>query len=150
MDKPKTMTQIIRKRRLHAMSPDEMARKACKVMNNRKMGALPVIDEDGKLLGMISERDIVRRCIGERRRTATTPISEVMTENPVFADPDDSVMVAMAKMMQNHIRHLPVVEDGRVVGCVSIRELIHELSYMAMKNLGIVDASLQRLEPEPA
>ncbi|QIZ80354.1 CBS domain-containing protein [Thalassovita gelatinovora] len=146
MNKPKTMAQIIRKRRFHFVSPDETARKACKVMNNRKLGAVPVVDADNNLLGMISERDIVRRCIGERRRTALTPISEVMTQNPVFGDPDDTVIIAMAKMMQNHIRHLPIVKDGKVLGCISIREVINELSYMAMKNLGMVETGLKELE----
>ena len=150
MSKVKTVHQIVRRRRLHAIGPDDMVRKACRIMTNRGVGALPVIDENNQLLGMISERDVVRRCIGERRRTATTPVREVMTANPVFAEPDDSVFVAIAKMMQDDIRHLPVVRGGEVVGCVSIREAIAEISYMAMMNMGMMDQSLPRVETEDA
>ena len=138
MRKIKTMKQIIRKRRMFCVAPDDMARQACKLMTNRKLGALPVIDDDGKLVGVISERDIVRRCIGGKRRTASTPICEVMTEEPLFASPDDSVVVATALMLQNHIRHLPVVDNGMVIGTVSIREVIAELTTLAMDNLGLM------------
>lgn len=148
--KMKTMRQVIRNRRTLTVSAEEMVRKACKVMNNRNVGALPVVDAENHLLGMISERDVVRRCIGERRRTAVTPVSEVMTKDPVFASPDDSVMVAIAKMMQNNIRHLPVVRGGIVIGCVSIREMIDELSYVAMQNLGIIEKNLPELQKELA
>lgn len=143
MKKIKSMAQIIRKRRLFCVAPDDMARHACKVMTNRKLGALPVIDDDGKLVGVISERDIVRRCIGGKRRTSITPISEVMTAEPLFASPDDSVVVATAIMMQNNIRHLPVVREGVVLGTVSIREVIAELTTLAMDNLGLMTMAEQ-------
>ncbi|MFY0682888.1 MAG: CBS domain-containing protein, partial [Thalassovita sp.] len=63
---------------------------------------------------------------------------EVMTEEPLFASPDDSVVVATALMLQNHIRHLPIVDNGMVIGTVSIREVIAELTTLAMDNLGLM------------
>lgn len=135
--KLKTVSQIIRKRRLFCVSPDDMARQACKVMTNRKVGALPVIDDNGTLVGVISERDIVRRCIGGKRNTVRTPIRDVMTPDPIVAKSDDTIVVAIAVMMQNNIRHLPIVENGVVIGMICIREVITELSTMAIKNFGM-------------
>lgn len=137
MKKLRTVSQIIRKRRLFCVSPDDMARQACKIMTNRKVGALPVIDDNGTLVGVISERDIVRRCIGGKRKTIRTPIREVMTPDPIVAKSDDTIVVAIAVMMQNHIRHLPVVENGVVIGMISIREVITELSTLAVQNFGL-------------
>lgn len=137
MKKLKSVSQIIRNRRLFCVSPDDMARQACKVMTNRKVGALPVIDDNGTLVGVISERDIVRRCIGGKLKTIKTPIRDVMTPDPIVAKADDTIVVAIAVMMQNNIRHLPVVENGVVIGMISIREVITELSTMAVQNLGM-------------
>ncbi len=144
----KTVQQVIRKRRLFAVHPEDMVRQACKIMNNRELGGLPVIDADQRLLGMISEREVVRGCIGEHRRAATTSVGEVMETNPAFAEPDDSIMIAMAKMMQNNVRYLPVVRGGIVTGCIGIRELVDELSYLAMQNVGIIDKALPQLHEE--
>lgn len=137
MKKMKTVSQIIRNRRLFCVAPDDMARQACKVMTNRKLGALPVIDDNGTLVGVISERDIVRRCIGAKRKTVRTAIRDVMTPDPIVAKADDSVVVAIAVMMQNQIRNLPVVENGVVIGMLCMREVVTELSTMAVQNLGM-------------
>lgn len=137
MKQLRNVANVIRKRRLFCVSPDEMARHACKVMTNRKVGALPVIDDTGTLVGVISERDIVRRCIGAKRKTAVTMIRDVMTPDPIVVKASDSIVVAIAVMMQNNIRHLPVVENGVVIGMVSIREVVSELSTLAVQNLGL-------------
>ncbi|MDX1782314.1 MAG: CBS domain-containing protein [Thalassovita sp.] len=150
MGKIKTAQQIVRKRRLHAVGPDDTVRKACRIMTNRGIGAMPVIDENNQLLGMISERDVVRRCIGENRRVAVTPVRDAMTLNPIFAEPDDTLFVCVAKMMQDDIRHLPVVRGGEVIGCVSIREVVSEISYVTMMNMGMIDEGLPRVETELA
>ena len=137
MKQLRTVSNIIRKRRMFCVSPDDMARQACKVMTNRKVGALPVLDDTGTLVGVISERDIVRRCIGVKRKTANTAIRDVMTPDPLVAKADDSIVVAIAVMMQNNIRHLPVLENGVVIGMISIREVVSELSTLAVQNLGL-------------
>lgn len=133
----KPIGDIIGTRKLFCVSPDDKARFACRVMTNRRRGALPVVDDNGALVGIISERDIVRRCIGQKRRTGVTPVSEVMTPNPIFCSPQESLIVGLTLMIHNHIRHLPIVDQGRLIGVVSVREVIAELSTAVVREFGL-------------
>lgn len=104
-----------------AVSPDTTIADAARRMVTRETGAAVVI-EDGNLVGVISERDLMRTipdaCSPE------TPVSERMSGHVMTASPRTSVPEAMAIMIEGHFRHLPVVEDGRVLGIVSMRDLM--------------------------
>ena len=97
----------------------------------RNIGSLLVTDADGKVAGLISERDILREChrrtgvIGEAR------VAEVMNANPPTATPDDELVLLRATMTENRVRHLPILEDGKVVGLVSLGDLVKVLHQAA-------------------
>ena len=92
-------------------------------MNEHRIGALVVL-QDGQIVGMFTERDVLRRVVGERRDALTTPISAVMTEEVACCRLDTTVDEARVAMKDRRIRHLPVVNpDGGLLGLVSIGDL---------------------------
>jgi CBS domain-containing protein len=104
-----------------AVSPDTTIADAARRMVTREIGAAVVIEDD-VLVGVISERDLMRAipdaCAPE------TPVSERMSRHVMSASPKTSIPEAMAMMIDGHFRHLPVVEEGRVLGMVSMRDLM--------------------------
>ena len=96
---------------------------ALKVLSEKNIGALLVMEE-GKLVGIFSERDYARKIILKGKASADTLISEIMTENPFTIQPDDSLETCMEIMSEKHIRHLPVVKDGMVAGMISIGDVV--------------------------
>jgi CBS domain-containing protein len=91
-------------------------------MHERKVGAV-VVTEGGRIVGMFSERDVLRRVVGEQRDPARTPVAEVMTGEVVCCTPETPLEEAGGTMKHRRIRHLPVLDDGRLVGLVSIGDL---------------------------
>ena len=96
---------------------------AAQAMMDRNVGMVAVIDGD-RLAGLFSERDVVRRVVAVGRDPSTTPVSEVMTTEIVTASPDTLYDDAIRLMDGANIRHLPIVEDGRLVSMLSIRDLL--------------------------
>jgi CBS domain-containing protein len=92
------------------------------LMNEHKIGALVVMDE-GRVIGMFTERDVLQRVVAERRDPADTIVEEVMTREVVYCSPDTSLEEARSAMKNRRIRHLPVVEDEKLVGLISIGDL---------------------------
>lgn len=95
------------------------------VLAEYKIGALVVLDGD-KLVGVFSERDYAREIILKGKSSKTTPISEVMSSNVLTVKPNDTVEQAMNIMSDKHIRHLPVLEGNKVIGMLSIGDLVKE------------------------
>lgn len=96
---------------------------ALKVLSEKNIGALPVIEE-GKLVGIFSERDYARKVILKGKSSSDTAINDIMTEAPFTVTPDDSIDTCMNIMSSKHIRHLPVVKDGVTVGMISIGDVV--------------------------
>lgn len=96
---------------------------ALKILGEKNIGALPVIEE-GKLLGILSERDYARKIILKGKTSHDTPVNEIMTENPFTVEPDDKIEACMTLMSDKHIRHLPVIKDGTVLGMISIGDVV--------------------------
>jgi CBS domain-containing protein len=94
-------------------------------MAARRVGAVPVV-EAGRLVGIFSERDVVRRVVAAGRPIQKTRIAEVMTPEPVTASPADERALAMRKMESIGCRHLPVVQHGALVDMLSIRDLLFD------------------------
>jgi CBS domain-containing protein len=95
---------------------------AALLMNDHKVGALVVTEGDG-VAGMFTERDVLRRVVGEQRDPANTRVAEVMTTEVLCCEPQTSIEEARGVMKNRRIRHLPVVDAGRLCGLVSIGDL---------------------------
>jgi CBS domain-containing protein len=94
----------------------------------RNIGAVPVLRE-GALAGIFSERDLMKRVVVERRDPQATRVEEVMSEHPLTVGPDESVESCMVLMRRHGFRHLPICEGSKLLGVVSLRDiLLHGLS----------------------
>lgn len=107
----------------YAIKANETVLKALRVMSGATIGSVLVMDE-GRIIGIFTERDYALKGELEGRTAATTLVREVMTEHMHTVTTDTSIDECMALMMQYHIRHLPVVEDDRLVGMVSMRDVV--------------------------
>ena len=108
---------------VHAVAPEAPVIEAIRLMADKSVGALVVL-RGGALAGILSERDYARKVVLQGRSSADTPVSAIMTAEVLTVAPDTSVPACMRKMTERRIRHLPVVEDGRVVGVISIGDLV--------------------------
>lgn len=96
---------------------------AARLMNEHNVGALPVLDPDGKLVGVFSERDVMTRVVAPELDPRQTRVGDVMT-SPVIVCPPDTLLEDLRELMRNErIRHVPVVQNERVIGMVSIGDL---------------------------
>jgi CBS domain-containing protein len=105
------------------ISPDACVYDAIEIMADKYVGALLVIAED-KLVGVVSERDYARKVILQGKSSKQTQVKEIMTSPAIFVTPEQTVQDCMRIMTDKHIRHLPVVEDGKILGVVSIGDLV--------------------------
>lgn len=103
--------------------PEESVAVAARTLTHYNIGALPVCREDGKLCGMVTDRDLVVRCLASGKLPENTKVKDVMTARVVSAAPDMDIGAAAHLMGRQQIRRLPVVEDGRLQGVVSLGDL---------------------------
>ena len=106
-----------------SFQPEASVRDAIKSMAEHGIGALLVITDD-RLVGVVTERDYARKVVLQGRASSDTKVADIMVSEPISVLPDDSVDHCMALCTDLRIRHLPVVADGRVVGLVSIGDLV--------------------------
>jgi CBS domain-containing protein len=111
-----------------SLPPDATVYSAMQMMADKDIGALLVIDHD-QLVGVVSERDYARKVILLGRGSKETLVSEIMVTSPTTISPDCSVDEAMRLMTTNRIRHLPVVCDGKILGVVSIGDLVNWIAF---------------------
>ncbi len=104
--------------------PDQSLYDASKILASKNVGALVVVDERGALIGIISERDIIRQLANRREAAGTLTVGEVMTKDVVIALPDDDLAYLGNTMTNQRIRHLPVMQDGHLAGLVSIGDVV--------------------------
>ncbi len=109
-----------------SIAPGDVVFNAIKMMADKGVGALMVMDGD-KLVGVISERDYARKVILQGRSSKDTPVRDIMTTPVICARPEQTVEAGMSLMTEKRIRHLPVVEEGRLVGIVSIGDLVKSI-----------------------
>jgi CBS domain-containing protein len=122
----KTVEQILRAKgsAFWSVTPDAMVYEALRLMAEKDVGALLVLDTQAQLVGIISERDYARKVILKGKSSLDTPVREIMTQAVVSVRPDRTVEDCMALMTARRVRHLPVLAGGQVVGVVSIGDLV--------------------------
>ena len=113
-------------RQVIGIAPDASVFDAIKLMADKAVGALLVM-EGGELQGIITERDYARKVIIKNRSSETTRVEEIMTTGLTTASSGQSINECMAMMSERGIRHLPVVDDGMVVGVISMRDLVQAI-----------------------
>jgi CBS domain-containing protein len=109
-----------------SVAPDTSVLSALQLMAEKEIGAVVVL-EQGKLVGMFSERDYARKLVLAGKTSADTAVREIMTDHVISVTPEQTVPQCMALMTDKRIRHLPVVEDEQVVGVLSIGDLVKEM-----------------------
>lgn len=119
----KRLRDIMRHGFLFMVQRSVMVAEAVRMMASHNVGIVIVVDGE-RMVGVFSERDVVRRVVDRGLDPARTPIEDVMTTDIVVADAEDDYQSAMRKMDQANIRHLPVVSEGRLLSMISIRDLI--------------------------
>ncbi|AIG01822.1 CBS domain protein [Pseudomonas fluorescens] len=126
----KTVAQLLKSKdqknqSVHTIKSDQTVMEALILMGEKNVGALPVVD-DGKVIGVISERDYARKLVLKGRSSATTAVKEIMSSPVITVNTHQSVEQCMGIMTNGHLRHLPVVEDGKLLGLLSIGDLVKE------------------------
>lgn len=111
-----------------AVSPDQMVIEALEMMAAKNIGAVLIMDGD-RLAGIFSERDYARKGIIQNRKAKSTPVTEVMTPGVFTVDIQQNIEDCMKLMSEKNIRHLPVVEDGKVVGVLSVSDIVKAIMH---------------------
>ena len=111
-------------RTLVTIGPNETVSDAIQKLVEHDRGSLPVCKEKGELVGIITERDIVRKCFTHGDVFASIKVQDVMTKQVVIGNPEDDLDYAISVMNQKRIRHLPIVDGEKVVGMISMRDLL--------------------------
>ncbi|MBQ3503549.1 MAG: CBS domain-containing protein [Oscillospiraceae bacterium] len=128
--------------------PEESVAVAARTLARYNIGILPVCGSDGRLCGLVTDRDIVTRCLAAGRSPAMTAVRDVMTTQILSARPDMDAGTAAAMMGRNQIRRLPVMENGRLCGMVSLGDLAvrDQTSLDASDALGEISSSVSHRE----
>lgn len=129
------------------VEPNESAAVAARLLSRFNVGALPVCTKDGRLRGMVTDRDIVLRCVAADDDAQSVKVSEIMTRRIYSVDAQESIQNASALMARRQVRRLPVEEDGKLVGMVSLGDVarLHDYTTEAAEALGEISKNTKRL-----
>jgi CBS domain-containing protein len=123
-----TIYDLINTQQTHVANAQQTVFEVAQAMVHHNIGAVPV-QRDGELVGIFSERDLMRRVVVEGRDPRTTLVEQVMTENPLTISPSESVENCMVLMRRHGFRHLPICDCNKLVAMVSLRDLLlHDLT----------------------
>ena len=118
---------------------------AARLLKRMNLGALPVTDRGGKLVGMLTDRDIVLRCVALGGDARTMTAGDVMTRGVVTATPDVKVDDAAKRMGRGQVRRLPVIENGKLVGMLSLADMARKCDMEAAAALADISSNLRRM-----
>jgi len=113
------MADMVRNQDPVTLPPDATVKDACQRMRDRRIGAVLIIEADRRLVGIFTGRDAVHRVLAAGKNAARTTLAEVMTRDPNAMPPGNTAIEALRLMEDGRFRHLPIVDDGKVVGIVS-------------------------------
>lgn len=128
------------------IAPEESAALAARLLSRHELGALPVCAADGTLAGIVTDRDIITRCVAAGEEPGRVPVRDIMSPAPSVITPETPVSAAARLMAQRQVRRLPVVEQGQVVGMLSLGDLARSrrTDTEAAEALSDISASLRR------
>lgn len=132
--------------RVISIDRDEPVSAAARLLKRHNVGALPVCDGDGRLRGMVTDRDIVLRCVADDRDPTITPVGEIMSRGIVTTTPFDEVADAARLMSEDQVRRLPVTDRGRVVGMITLCDMARSCNCEAeaAETLADISSNLRR------
>ena len=128
------------------IAPEESAALAARLLTRHNLGALPVCGYDGQLRGIVTDRDIITRCVAADQEPSRVPVADIMSRNPETVAPADDPRAAAAKMAARQVRRLPVVEEGKLVGIISLADLARSQRFdmEAAQALGEISENIVR------
>lgn len=109
--------------KIYYVSPETTVYESLEKMSAYNVGSMLVMENE-KLLGIFTERDYMKKIILQNKASKTTMIKDIMTTNPICLTPSDSVDSALSIMTKQHCRHLPIIEESKIIGVVSIGDLV--------------------------
>ena len=124
-----------------SIAPGESAALAARLLSRHNIGSLPVCGEEGGLRGIVTERDIVTRCVAAEEDPAQVKVRDIMTRNCAVVSPDDDVREASRMMAAEQVRRLPVTEEGMVVGILSLGDIALSQAYDMEASKALADIS---------
>jgi CBS domain-containing protein len=129
-----------------SIAPDEPAALAARLLFRHNIGSVPVCSEDGRLRGIVTDRDIVLRCVAAENDPETTPVREIMSRNIISVSPSDDVREAARQMASAQVRRLPVVESGKLVGMLALGDMAktHSFDMEASKALSEISSNIRK------
>ena len=134
-------------RQVISMSTDEPCTRAARLISRYNIGAVPVCGENGRLRGIVTDRDIVLRCVASENDPDLTPVKEIMSRCVLSVSPESSVTEAADIMSKGQIRRLPVVSKGKLVGVISLSAISRcpECSSAASDAFAKISSNVHRL-----
>ena len=125
-----TVRNILQKKgnAVYSVSPDSSVYDALEELEEKNLGGLVVV-ENGKLIGVFTERDYARKVILKGRSSKETLVRDIMTSRPIFVNPDTTIDECMRLMSDKFIRHLPVLENDELIGILSIGDIVRYIIY---------------------
>ena len=132
--------------RVVKIHPEESVSVAARTLQHYKIGALPVCGYDGALCGVVTDRDLVTRCVATGRSAGSTKVKDVMTGRVISVRPDMEASAAAHLMGREQVRRLPVIDDGKLCGVISVGDLAgkEESSYEAAEALEGICSNLSQ------
>ncbi len=127
------------------VDPEESVDVAARLLTHYNIGALPVCTDNGKLLGVVTDRDLVIRCMAAKKPAENTKVRQIMTRCVVTVEPSSHVLAAAKLMGEGQVRRLPVVEKGTVCGMISVSDLMRskEMSEEMVGSLSAITANIR-------
>ncbi len=142
----KQVRDFLRREEVFYTAPGLTVRQAAQYMSTKEIGAVPVL-EKGRLVGIFTERDLLAKVVAHGLDPATTKVEEVMTKELVVADVNEGYEVALQKMKDCNCRHLPVIDQDRLVGVVSMRDLLLAEITVKASAIRMLDTVIQYKAP---
>ena len=121
--RPRIIPGVVKNQTIRSLSAKNTAYEAARMMVDSHISAIVITDDNGDLKGIVTERDMVHRVLVTNTKAADLRLEDIMTKDPLTVSPNDSAMDALELMRARKFRHLPVTENGKVVGMISIRDL---------------------------